>query len=364
MEEKSFWSINFSVLSVLTHNVGKEEKMDKRNALLDFVKAIAAFGVIFVHFHYMGTPGQALGAIGVTGVIIFFFISGFQTYSADGSSCAKIKRRFLRNLKLLLIAVGVYVVYTVIEQLILGTFTEWAANYAQPLVWIKMLIMGNFDLIHADQLWFMVAMLYAYLILLVMEKYRLHKLFYVFLPFLLLLKIVMETCTNSFSNIEWFDWHFSENFLAGGLPIMLFGNFVASRKDRLLKAGTPIFAVGSIISMVLVFVFTYIRVWRLDITQVFKIAAAFFIFMTCLKLPEVHISRFIETIGRKYSLYIYLYHMVIGKIFAYIIVSLGLPFFVTEKLLPFAVIIASTAVSFVIVTVLAKIANRRKAATE
>ena len=192
--------------------------MQNRNQLLDFVKSIAAIGVILVHFQFAGAFGKIMCSVGLVGVIVFFLISGYQTYSGDESSCPKILRRYKKNLMLLLAVVLVYLFYTVIEKIARGIFAEWISNFTNPVMWLRIVFLGDFELIHGDPLWFMTALLFAYLIMWVIEKFHLNKIVYFLLPVLLLLRIGMETYTNSFNSIKWLDWHFSGNFLVGALP--------------------------------------------------------------------------------------------------------------------------------------------------
>lgn len=321
-----------------------------RNYLMDFMKGISAVGVVLVHFKFPGAFGNAMCSIGLAGVVFFYLISGYYAYSADGSSASKIAKRFKRNFRLTLVAIGIYAVYTIIENIIQGTFSQWSANFASPTLWLKILILGDFDLIHGDPLWFMVALLYAYGILYIIEKKSLHKIFYALLPLFLLLRICMETYTNSFNRFSWLDWHFSGNFLVGALPIMLLGNYIASHKDYFVKIQSKVVILGLIVSTILMFVFVNVRIGRLDISQLFKISTAFFAFICCIKYSKVHISSLIETLGEKYTLYLYLYHKIIGTFLCSMLLLLNAGEFVIGWILPVLVIIVSIAASIVIVT--------------
>lgn len=326
-------------------------KSKSRNVLLDFAKGISALGVVLVHFQFPGIPGKILCSVGVTGVVLFFLISGYQSYSPDGSSASKIAGRFKRNLSLTLIALAVYAVFTITEQLLSGTFAQWISEFKSPLTWLRIIVLGDFSLIHGDPLWFMAALLYSYLILLLMERKRLHKIFYTILPILLLLRISMETYTNSFSSIEWPDWHFSGNFLVGGLPVMLLGNFIACHKHRFINIRKDLLFGGAITSLILVFVSVNVKVFSLDLSQPFKILSAFFVFLICLSYPSLHISGLIEKIGREFSLYLYLFHYLIGITMLHLTQALECPLWVNELIIPVAVIAVSLAVSCAITKV-------------
>ena len=112
-------------------------KTDKRNYLMDFIKGVAAIGVILVHFQFPGVLGKILCSVGVCGVVFFFLVSGYFAYNADDEkACDNLLKRFKRNLVITLIAVAIYLVFTVVEQLVLGTFDVWAQQLADPWLYL------------------------------------------------------------------------------------------------------------------------------------------------------------------------------------------------------------------------------------
>lgn len=332
--------------------------MSERNGLLDFFKGIFAICIVFVHFPFPGPAGKMLSSIGVVGVIFFFLISGYWSYDENGKNAYKLIVRFKRNLILTLVAVGIYFVFTAAEQKMLGTFDEWFMAFKNPVTYIRMIVLGDFELIHADHLWFMPALLYGYLIMYVIEKKGLRKIFYTFLPALLLLRICMETYTNSFSNISWLDWHFSGNFLVGALPVMVLGSFMHKHIENIKAINLKTVVCSGAVSMILVFLFVNIKVGMLDISQIFKIAAAAFAFMVCITYnPKVKYG-IICHFGEKYTLYIYLYHYLVGTFISDIFVYFSLPQHAFNYILPFAAVIVSAAVSAAIYRIINKECKR------
>ena len=66
------------------------------------------------------------------------------------------------------------------------------------IVWLRMIFLGDIEIIGGDPLWFMLALLYAYLIFWLIYRFDLQKIAHILLPLLLLLRICTETYTNSF----------------------------------------------------------------------------------------------------------------------------------------------------------------------
>ena len=324
-----------------------------RNILLDFVKGIAALGVILVHFQFPGYFGAIMCSIGVVGVIIFFFISGYASYSADGTSAPKLLKRFKRNLILLVTALLVYAVYEVIFQLATGNIESWLKGFTEWEFYVRFFILGDFDFIDAGPLWFMLALLYCYLIFYLIEKYRLHKVFYPLLPLFLLLRIGMETFTNSYTGSNpWITWHLSGNFLVGGLPIMLFGNFIACKKDKFIRIKTPVLLTCFAGFLLATFLTACFKInGTIDISQPFKIGAALFVFVLCIKHGSVHICSLLEYIGAFLTTYIYLYHNLIGRLIRHLMDALKIPGTVVSWTLPVLAIIGAVLVSYVITSI-------------
>ena len=314
----------------------------QKNHLINFVKGVAALGVVLVHFQFPGVLGKVLCSIGVCGVVFFFLVSGYYAFDADDdAACRKLMKRFKRNLLITLIAVAVYAVYTVIEQLALGTFGVWLEHFKNPWLLPRMIVMGDFEFIHGDPLWFMPALLYSYLILYVLHKTKISRYAYIALPLLLLLRIGTETYTNSFGA----DWHLSGNFLVGGLPIMLLGHYIGSEKNRFSKIPLYLTASYTVFSAALMFITVNIPVFGIDVSQIFKIWCAVEVFLLTLRLPEKRGVPCIERIGEKYSLYIYLSHYLIGTLICVFLEKAGAPLWIRSWILPVVVILVSVLVS-------------------
>ncbi|MBQ9520214.1 MAG: acyltransferase family protein [Acholeplasmatales bacterium] len=285
------------------------KEVNKRNYTFDLLKALFAIGVIFVHFPFPGILGKILSSIGICGVIFFFLISGYSAYNKDDiKACQNIKKRFKRNLKITLIIVLIYLIFAILENIITNTFDDFLAYFKNPWLIPRMIVLGDFSFIYGDPLWFLVALLYSYLVLLLLHKFKIMKYAFYFIPVLLLLRIGMETYVNSYN----VDWHFSGNFLVGGLPIMLLGEYIKYKKDSFLKSPLLENVILFITSFTFMFLSVNIHVGDLDISQVFKIWSMVELFLIALRIEGKKEVPIIGTLGRKYSLYIYLFHCLIG----------------------------------------------------
>lgn len=296
--------------------------MVKRNNLLDIFKLILAVGVIFVHFPFEGPIGNFFASIGTTGVIVFFLISGYSCYKGENTdNSPTILRRTRRILNLTLVSVLIYLIFTIIEKATLGTIAEWASTYfTNPLFYLRLIVLGDFEFIRGDHLWFLLALLYGYLIMYLVEKKRLRKPLAIALPFLILLRIGMETYTNSFGA----DWHLSGNVLVGALPMLALGYFIHAKEESLLKIEGRYWISALILSYILMYYAVNNKAFGLDISQIFKVSTAALSFLCCLSYPTLIKDNLIAAFGRWGSLYIYVFHYLIGVLLKDIFMANGI----------------------------------------
>ena len=337
------------------------KNINTRNYHFDFWKGLFAIFVILVHFPFPGNLGKICSAIGICGVIFFFLISGYSAYNKDDEiACNNLKNRFKRNLIILGLVLLIYFVLMTLEQLITGQFEDYLSYIKNPWFIPRLLFLGDLSFIKADQLWFMFALLYSYLVLLFMHKYKLTKYFYYFLPILLLARIGVETYVNTYNA----DWHYTSFFLTSGFPIMLLGHFIACKKEAFLKAPTYVTIILTLAFTSLMFTTLFVRFLDFDIGQIFKILCIFELFILTLKVTGNKEIKVIGLIGRKYSLYIYLFHFLVGIIVIDVLYIRENPEWVYNYLMPVLAVIFGTLVPIGLYKLNNKIKLKRKSSTK
>ena len=317
--------------------------------------------MILVHISFSGWFGKVAAAVGTCGVILFFLLSGYSVYGAGAQKdvvCHKIMKRFRRNGRLTLIAVVIYFAFTCAEKLISGGFGEWIAGFADPVVWLRMLLLGDFEIIGGDPLWFMPALLYGYLIFWLIYRFDLQKIAHALLPLLLILRIGMETYTNSFGA----DWHLSGNVLVGALPVMVLGHFIAADKALLPKLPDRGVKLALYLTAAAMFLTAVFKIGEIDVSQIFKIACAVCVFLYALRHSERHPSALLERIGRADSLYVYLFHYLIIRLLRLCLQNAPIPQTVLDWCLPVVVIVLSVLLAELILKCKAASGRKRPAA--
>lgn len=317
-------------------------QISNRNYNWDFWKFIAAVGVILVHAPYKGNLGSILSSVGVLGVSFFYLISGYACYGEPEKMCPKIKKRLLRNGIITVLAVAWALAFSYYAMKMEHLDIMWKMELKKPVTYVRIILLGDLEFFYGSHLWFMVALLYCYVIFYILVRFRLKKVIYVLTPIFLLARIVVETYVNSFSGVS---WHWSANALIGGLPMMLLGYVIADKKEKLVKIPTWILIVGIVLSAGAVFAAMCFKVGKLNVFQPFNILCSSLVLILGAKKPHWSIVKPISYLGRKDSLYIYLFHFYIIMVMYEVMNGMHLSSKVIEWQLPLAVIIASIIVA-------------------
>ena len=168
-----------------------------RNKSLDAGKAVAAFGVVFIHVSFPGQTGQIIKALARSAVPFFFMVSGYFCYynrrntdnrgnTDKGNQITdKIPAKVHHILKLLAFAVFFYFLWGSMMHLV---EKEAIGPWLQEMVkkeHLKELFRYNSTSPLKPHLWFLPALIYCYILDYFIEKLHLGKLAYLSVPVLL-----------------------------------------------------------------------------------------------------------------------------------------------------------------------------------
>ena len=255
--------------------------------------------------------------------------------------CPKILKRLIRNGIITVLATMWALAFSYYAMRMENMDIMWKLTLKKPVTIVRIILLGDLEFFYGSHLWFMFALLYCYVIFYILVRFRLKKVIYVLTPIFLLARIVVETYVNSYS----VSWHWSANALIGGLPMMLLGYVIADKKEKLIKIPSWILITGIVLSAGTVFVSMCFKVGKLNIFQPFNIICSSLILILGAKKPDWSIIKPISYLGRKDSLYIYLFHFYIIMIMYEVMYGMHLSSKVIEWQLPLAVIIVSIVVA-------------------
>lgn len=286
-----------------------EIKQKNVNLCLDFLKGIGCVLVICIHVMFPGMLGNVLAVLGGYVVPLFFMISGYYAYDTDTKVTGeKLKRKIKHIADITVKAFAVYLVFSLVKTVVDGEISmfQWLGSIAEPSYIAKMLLMQNFDRICGFHLWFLPALIYSYLFLYLINQWQCYKYaYYCVLP-LFILRCAASAVTDN--------WHFTGNFLLTGIPYILVGNYLASNRDKLQEKLTErkvlLCLFAGFFGMLLGMYVLVLHVIQTAGTTLFSVA----LFVFAQKKPQQYVSRTVVTIGQRYSLFIYIVHIMVYEI--------------------------------------------------
>ena len=279
------------------------------NKSLNMIKCIGAFCVIIIHCVSLSDNQylQFLDAIVRFATPIFALISGYYGYFHDENIDIeqKYKKRAWKIFGLIIISTIIYFIYK------LYSFNGDVSKVFRLYNWnaIYKLIFLNISVL-SQHLWYLWAILYCYILLIIMKKlnFKINSL-YRYIPILLVLNIligeVLFVANIKIQNI------YTRNFLLMILPFFMIGYYI-NETQIYKKINTNYLVFICILSTILT-VIERINTAVLN-TYVGTIFLSISIFMLCLKYPMGARLHLIEWIGTKLSTSIYIIHFLILKI--------------------------------------------------
>lgn len=270
----------------------------KRMSSLDVVKCMAAFFVVCIHL-----GSGPLAPITRTAVPLFFIISGYYYPQLIARGC------FWRHMRKILIltawATAFYAVIRLRHDYYDGTMNEWIQAHSTGKSILTTIFYGRG--IFSWHLWFLYAMIYDLLLLRLAERWRFYPYLKYFVPFLLLAFMYLGQEPAPWELPSW---------LFFGLPCMVLGRLIAEGKDKGFRFLADnrrgyryalIFVALSYVELLLFRCLTDSNGFRGLYAFTIPLALAFF--YIALQHPGFNEGGIWALIGRKYSSYIYVFHI-------------------------------------------------------
>jgi len=306
----------------------------EKNYTLNFVKFIACVFVVLIHIKFPGNIGLYISCLARFAVPFFFMISGYYSYKVINTK-NHVKKHIIKILKISIIATISYFIFNILyyyyyheNKNLIETFFTFDN--------LKYFIFFN-QINFAGHLWFLYALLYNYLIYYI--AYKKKKVLYFLIPILLSINIIIGIRINLFGlNYKNF---VIRNFMFVGLPFFMIGNFINKYKTKILKLFSNTFLICIIIisSITSIIECVYIGYLDLHISTIFLTIS---IFLWCILNPNfIKKNNLIAIFGEKYSLGIYLSHLMLITIIKNIIPSELLDNNILNYVLPIFIIFIS-----------------------
>ena len=173
--------------------------MKQYNYCLDFLKGIACIFVVFMHCEFPGLMGTAVQAIGRFSVPFFFMVSGYfcfrpslqqtaiQTGANEKDNWGIIRKKVMHIARITLYASLFYLAYVLLLQLLFHN-QSFSISGKQLFNWVVF----NTPRIIAGQYWFLFALLYAYILYGILERFHLRRFSYVLAAILFVVYVSID----------------------------------------------------------------------------------------------------------------------------------------------------------------------------
>lgn len=318
-------------------------KQMPRNYSLDILKLIASLFVVFIHVNFYGEVGALIKAFGSFAVPVFFMSSGFFSFDIiNDCNYKKILSRIISLLKIFLFSLLIYsVVYIAING-----FSAFLSFFYLRDTYIKLFIFNSFENTFYTPLWFLPALIYCYIIVLILTKLKLNKII-PYLSLLLLCYLAMNIVIARYNVSD----ILLRNFLLPGLPYYAVGYTLKKYQHHSVfqYKHCQAYILCLLVLSLILFVILHFTL-GFSVFAVVIISILLFI-MSLLQNLAIH-NTFLGFFIQKSYLYIYISHWLVWNI------MLNRKLTVNEWVNPLIVLGISIGISFVISGVKMKMKQR------
>ena len=204
-----------------------------RNKSLDAAKAIAACLVVCIHVSFPGQAGQLVKVLARCAVPFFFMVSGYFCYYQNCNASKRILSKILHIMKLFAVSVVFYFIWECFMKAWNGEGVwTWMIKGLVSTEHLKEFFVYNSTSPIRAHLWFLPALIYCYLLALLIEKWKIRKAAYCMAPVLLAILLWRAEFGVFFDRF----YHTMEyrNFLFTGMSFFLTGQMIHEYQDKIV----------------------------------------------------------------------------------------------------------------------------------
>lgn len=288
---------------------------------IDIMKAICAFLIICIHTPFPGEVGAYFTVLTRIAVPIFFMITG---YFYSNTVAKHREKQQIKKISVLLLEANLLFLLWNIALIILKR--ESIAIYIRSIFngknILKFLFLNESPL--AVHLWYLGAILYVLVIVLMVDKLNCRKLLYYLTPVLLIVDLVFGKYSLLIFHRE-FPYILVRNFLCVGIPYFCIGNLIGeynvSEKwnKKTLQVLIVVFVTTSLAER-FILVNAGLNTTRDHYISTTLLAICIFVYV----LKSNWSSKGLSAIGRKYATWLYIVHPIFITIFAMVTGKLGI----------------------------------------
>ena len=202
----------------------------KHYHILDLIKIIAAYMVVFIHVSFPGWFGEIMICLARFSVPLFFIISGYFSYSSI-NVCDKyrLKRKIKYTACLFIGSICFYVLAISCVLRSPGKIMSWLENVKYSDAILRFILWNKLPVIEMEHLWFLGALLYCYIFEYVFCK---RKTVFKILPVLFLINFLFGEF-KSILGVSEIPVYFTRNAWFCGLPCFTTGYLIREKNIQI-----------------------------------------------------------------------------------------------------------------------------------
>lgn len=277
--------------------------MKNRIYNLDILKFVCAVFVVFLHRKFPGEIGNIVCAISRVCVPVFFITSGYFSFQFSDDTKDYTDKLWKRCRYLLRVFVVSFVIYiTFYFPTDTQRFTaEFKCLFTSIKPILQIVFLNNPISSACFHLWYLLALVYCYAILVICTKTKTTKLFYA-LPLLVIPALVIINNTDNYMLYR--------NFLFFGLPFFAAGLIIRENEEKIKKLKTAIPTLAAFFGLAVLFA-EYNLISKTNELYIGNIIISVSLFVLCLNAKQCRKPRL--PIGQS-IIYIYVFHVLIGAV--------------------------------------------------
>lgn len=292
-----------------------QQRFTNRFSSLSFLKGIGCIGVVLIHFRFPGLFGTVVWRLSQFAVPIFMMTAGYFAY---GRNAKTIRRRLIKIVKILVFSLLLYFLYSLLIQIKRGNLVYWLVWVISVKAIIKFFLFCTVE--YAIFLWYLIAMAEVYLLWLAVQKRdSLRMLLRELMPLMFLGRIALGVAA-AYYNLPWFA---NVNFVTCGLCWFLFGMFVKENEKSMEGQWSGKRFALVLVTGVFASIIPDVYKTRIDFSSIGIILMSCSLFCWAIEYKSLKLSSCLEFIGDKLSLYVYVFHVIIGKGLQFIVRRMG-----------------------------------------
>lgn len=270
---------------------------------IDVMRIVMAFLVVTIHIPFFGKAGEVFITYGKTAVPFFLVVCGYFLYRDD--TAQMMKRLLKQTKKMFILFVGANVFYmagfAAYDKAVNGSLDETLACFSPKAITDFLLYnLSPFS----EHLWFLGSLLYALLIMLLLNKLKVLKHAMFAAP-----ALVAAYCVLSHMGIG--EGYQLRNAILVGLSYTMMGMLIRRCEKKILsfKFLTPVLAVLFAVCCTTAIIELNTYKQGLAVPFISCEILTYVIVLLCLKFPDFGMGTLAEKLGRDCSLPIYIMHI-------------------------------------------------------